>query len=322
MKKLKFGLIGCGDISQKRVAPAIRDFENCELVAVNRARYELAEAFAREFGAKRWYRTWQELLKDEEVEAVYVATPHDQHMEQTIAAAEAGKHVLCEKPMALNSRDCLPMIDACKNNGVKLGIAYYRHFYPSVNRINELIDSGELGKISTVQINASEWHEFEPDSPRYWVFRKGESGGGPMMGFGCHRIEVLLNILGPVKRTAGFIDNVIFDREVEDNSAAIFHFGRGAFGVLSISNSIFEPGDTLDVYGSKGSVHIPVLNRGNVIIKTEQGERSEEHPPHPILHFPLIEDFTDAVLKDREPAVDGKIGYEVQRLEDKIYTGS
>lgn len=322
MKKLKFGLIGCGDISQKRVAPAIRDLDNCELVAVNRARYELAEAFAREFGAKRWYRTWRELLKDEEVEAVYVATPHDQHMEQTIAAAEAGRHVLCEKPMALNARDCRPMIDACKSNGVKLGIAYYRHFYPSVNRIKEIIASGELGKISTVRINAFEWHEFESDSPQYWVFRKCESGGGPMMGFGCHRIEVLLNILGPVKRTAGFIDNVIFDREVEDNSAALFHFERGAFGVLCVSNSIFEPGDTLDVYGSKGSVHIPVLNRGSMVIKTEQGERSEEHPPHPNLHLPLIEDFAHAVLEDREPAVDGKIGYEVQRLEDEIYAGN
>ena len=82
MRKLKFGLIGCGDISQKRVAPAFRDLESCELIAVNRARYELAEAFAREFGARRWYRTWRELLADEEVAAVYVATPHDQHKEQ------------------------------------------------------------------------------------------------------------------------------------------------------------------------------------------------------------------------------------------------
>ena len=102
-----------------------------------------------------------------------------------------------------------------------------------------------------------------------------------MIDFVCHRIEVLLNILGPVKRTAGFIGNVIFDREVEDNSAALFHFERGAFGVLCVSNSIFEPGDTLDVYGSKGSIHIPVLNRGSMVIKTEEGERSEEHPPTP-----------------------------------------
>ena len=96
MKKLKYGLIGCGDIAQKRVAPAIRELENCELVAVNRARYELAETFAREFGAKRWHRTWKKLIDDSEVEAVYVATPHHQHREQTIACAEAGKHVLCE----------------------------------------------------------------------------------------------------------------------------------------------------------------------------------------------------------------------------------
>ena len=104
MNQLKYGLIGCGDISQKRVAPAIRDLENCELVAVNRAHYELAETFALEFGAKRWHRTWRELIEDDEVEAVYLATPHNQHMEQTIACAEAGKHVLCEKPMVPQRR--------------------------------------------------------------------------------------------------------------------------------------------------------------------------------------------------------------------------
>ncbi len=322
MRKLKFGLIGCGDISQKRVAPAFRDLESCELIAVNRARYELAEAFAREFGARRWYRTWRELLADEEVEAVYVATPHDQHMEQTIACAEAGKHVLCEKPMALSATDCRAMIDACRSNKVKLGIAYYRHFYPAVHRIEQLIAGGELGKISTVQINAFEWHELKASEPRYWVYRKDESGGGPMMGFGCHRIEVLLNILGPVKRAVGFVDNVVFEREVEDNSAALLHFESGALGVLCVSNSISEQGDTLDVYGSKGSVHVPVLNKGSMIIKTGQGERSEQHPPHANLHLPLVQDFADAVLSDREPAVDGETGYVVQRLEDEIYAGS
>ena len=322
MKKLKFGLIGCGDISQRRVAPAFRDLANCELVAVNRARYELAESFAREFGARRWYRTWRELIDDDEVEAVYVATPHDQHLEQTIACAEAGKHVLCEKPMALRAKDCRAMIDACASNNVKLGIAYYRHFYPAVNRIKELIAGGELGKVSTAQINAFEWNEMDPDDPRYWTYRKGESGGGPMMGFGCHRMEVLLNLLGPVKSTAGFIDNVVFDREVEDNSAALLHFECGALGVLCISNAIFESGDSVDVYGSKGSVHVAVLNRGGMIIKTIQGERREEHSPHPNLHLPLVEDFTDAVLADRKPAVDGEIGYQVQILEDKIYAGN
>jgi len=129
---MNWGLIGCGDISRKRVAPALRDSPLCELKAVSRAKAELAEAFAREFRAQRWFADWRELLEDHEIDAVYVATPVHLHAEQTIAAANAGKHVLCEKPMALTVAECDRMIDACRTNNVKLGVAYYRHFYPVV----------------------------------------------------------------------------------------------------------------------------------------------------------------------------------------------
>src|SRR5258706_14084785 len=135
MKQLRWGLIGCGDIAQKRVAPALRDLGACQLIAVNRAQSELGAAFAKEFGAQRWYLDWKKLLLDEEIDAVYIATPVHLHAEQTIAAAKAGKHVLCEKPMAMNVSECDQMIDACQSYNVKLGVAYYRHFYPVVDRI-------------------------------------------------------------------------------------------------------------------------------------------------------------------------------------------
>ena len=96
MKKLGWGLIGCGDIARKRIAPALRDLESCDFVGVSRGRAELAEAFAKEFGARKHFAEWRDLLADEEVQAVYLATPVDLHAAQTIAAAEAGKHVLCE----------------------------------------------------------------------------------------------------------------------------------------------------------------------------------------------------------------------------------
>ena len=154
MKQLGWGLIGCGDIAQKRVAPAIRDLASCELIAVNRAQSELAASFAKQFGARKWYLDWKKLLRDEEIDAVYIATPVHLHAAQTIAAAEAGKHVLCEKPMAMNVRECDQMMEACRSNKVKLGIAYYRHFYPVVERIKAIIKSGEIGTSVLAQINA------------------------------------------------------------------------------------------------------------------------------------------------------------------------
>ncbi|HEX2491865.1 MAG TPA: Gfo/Idh/MocA family oxidoreductase, partial [Blastocatellia bacterium] len=135
MNKLRWGLIGCGDISRKRVAPALQDIPDCEFIAVSRARVDLAEAFVNEFGAKRWYGDWRELIANDEIDAVYIATPVYLHAEQTLAAAEAGKHVLCEKPMAMNPDECEQMIAACRFEGVTLGVAYYRRFYPVIRRI-------------------------------------------------------------------------------------------------------------------------------------------------------------------------------------------
>src|SRR4249919_423257 len=133
MNKLAWGLIGCGDIARKRIAPALRDLENCDFVGVSRARVDLAESFAAEFGARKVYRAWTDLVIDDSIQAVYIATPVEVHAAQTIAAAEAGKHVLCEKPMAMNVAECDRMIAAARANEVKLGVAYYRHFYPVVS---------------------------------------------------------------------------------------------------------------------------------------------------------------------------------------------
>ncbi len=338
MSKLNWGLIGCGDIARKRVAPALRDLPNCELIAVNRARADRAEAFAREFGAGSWYGDWRELLADERVEAVYIATPVHLHAAQTIAAAEAGKHVLCEKPMALSVAECDRMVAACDAHGVRLGVAYYRHFYPVVERIKAIISSGEIGRPVVAQMNAFEWFDPEPSHPRRWLLDKAQSGGGPMFDFGCHRIELLVSLFGPVKSVNSLVGNVLFDREVEDTACALFAFqGRphaaltvthaarqfdldgGPHAALTVTHAARQPRDTLDIYGSEGSLHVAVLNEGNLKVVTRDGERVETHPPHPNLHQPLIDDFTRAVLDDRAPVVDGGVGREVARLVEEVY---
>jgi predicted dehydrogenase len=319
MKQLGWGLIGCGDIAQKRVAPALRDLAASELIAVNRAQSELAAAFAKQFGAKRWYLDWRKLLLDEEIDAVYLATPVHLHAQQTIAAAEAGKHVLCEKPMAMNVSECDQMIAACRSNKVKLGVAYYRHFYPVVERIKTIIKSGEIGIPVLAQINAFEQFNPAADEPRSWLLRKDLAGGGPMFDFGCHRIEVLTNILGPITEARGMTANVVFDREVEDTASALLRFERGACGILSVSHAAAEPKDSLHIFGTLGSIRVSILNEGKIRVIGKLGERYEAHPPDANWHAPLIEDFVKAVLTDREPAVGGETGRAVALIEEKIY---
>ena len=316
---MRWGLIGCGDIARKRIAPALRDSAQSELIAVSRRQSDLAETFAREFGAKRWYASWQDLLRDEEVSAVYIATPVNLHARQTIAAAAAGKHVLCEKPMAINLAECDAMIGACRANDVKLGIAYYRHFYPVIARVKEIIQSGELGIPVLAQINAFEQFNPGPDHPRVWLLNRSQSGGGPMFDFGCHRIEVLANIFGPIKRVKSMLANVSFTREVEDTATALFQFESGACATLSVTHAAREPQDSLDIYGDGGSIHVSALNQGALVISSSAGERLETLPPDQNLHAPLISDFVEAVTKQREPAVGGLTGRMVAEIEEQIY---
>jgi len=319
MDTVQWGLIGCGDIARKSVAPAMQNVDNSELVTVNRSDYSKAESFAKEFGAEKWTASWQELTRDSSINSVYVATPVYLHAEQTIAAAENGKHVLCEKPMALNKAECTKMIDACRANGVKLGIAYYRHLFSPVIRIKEIIDSGEIGKVVHIQANNFENFNLPAGAPRYWFLQKKLAGGGPMMDMGCHRIEIFTNLLGPVRETVSFLDNIVFKREVEDYAAAHFIFESGATGILVSAHAIQEPADTLDIFGSLGSIHVPVLDEGTITVTTASGSRTEKHPNHTNFHVPLIDDFVHAVLNKREPSVTGERGREITAILDTIY---
>lgn len=319
MAKLNWGLLGAGDIARKRIAPAFREIANCELAAVSRSRAELAEGFAAEFGIDRWYSDWHDLLADPDVDAVYIATPVHLHAEQSIAAAEAGKHILCEKPMAMNAAECDRIIAACNANNVKLGVAYYRRFYPVIERIRIALASGEIGKPVFAQINTFEYFNPGHDHPRRWFVEKARSGGGPMMDFGCHRLEVLTDLFGKVNRSVSIIANVEFDRDVEDTAAVLLHFELGTCASLVVTHAARESVDTLDIYGSEGSINVASLNSGVIKIKTAAGEHEESHPPAANFHVPLIEEFADAVLNGREPRVSGETGRLIAGLEDEIY---
>ena len=316
---VRWGLIGAGDIVRKRVALALRDGRGCELVAVSRARPDLVEAFAREVGARRSYPHWRDLVRDGEVQAVYVATPVHLHAEQTIAAAEAGKHVLCEKPMAMDVSECDRMIAACRTSGVTLGVAYYRRFYPAVLRVKQLVDAGAIGDPVFAQMIASEPFDPRPGAPRYWLVQRSQSGGGPMADFGCHRLEVLLHLLGPVRRVTSIVSTIALDREVEDTAAALLQFERGACAMVAVTNAAAGRQDTLEVFGTRGSIRLRSLNSGQIIVQIGGVDREELHPPAPNVHMPLVDDFIEAVRDGRAPAVDGSVGRAVAAIQDQIY---
>ena len=316
---VRWGLVGAGDIVRRRVGEALRESAGSTLAGVSRARADLVDSFAREIGAARAYPTWQELVADPDIDAVYVATPVRLHAQQTIAAAEAGKHVLCEKPMAMNVAECDQMIAACRRAGVALGIAYYRRFYPAVIRVKELLASGEIGTPVFAQMMAFEPFDPEPGEPRSWLLDRSESGGGPMADFGCHRLEVLLNLFGPVRHVSSIVSTVALRREVEDTAASLLQFERGSTAMVAVTHAAADRQDTFDLFGTKGSVRIASLNRGELAIRAEGRDRVELHPPPANLHQPLVDDFVDAVRTGRAPAVDGHAGRAVAAVQDAIY---
>ena len=319
MAVLKWGLIGAGDIATRRIAPALQGLSNCNLVSVSRSRSHLAEEFARQFSATKWFADWREQVMDSEIDAVYIATPVYLHARQTIAAAKAGKHVLCEKPMAMSTKECDDMIAACRANNVTLGLAYYRRFYPPVIRAKQIIASGEIGKVSVAQINAFEYFDPPADHPRHWLLEKAKSGGGPLMDFGCHRIEVLMNLFGEIKEAEGITSSSVLNRDVEDTAVGLLRFESGCCATITVTHASKEPRDTVEIYGTKGSIYIPVLNKGELTVVVGNETRSEAHPTASNTHRPLIDDFTRAVLEGREPAVDGETGRDVNRIIEHIY---
>jgi len=316
---IRWGLIGCGDIARKRVAPALRDSDASELYSVARARPELAADFAAEFGARKHHADWRDLLADPEIDAVYVATPVDLHAEQTIAAAAAGKHVLCEKPIAIRAADGEAMSRACESAGVKFGIAYYRRFYPAVRRIKELLTDGTIGEPVLVRIDAFEQFNPPPGGDRSWLIDPARSGGGPMMDFGSHRIELLLDWFGDPVDVTSYSDSVLLQRDAEDTSSVQMRFASGVRGAVTVSHAVFGFRDSLEVFGSRGSLQVPSLNGGDITIRTAEGERTEVLPPHANFHQPLVDDFVAAIRDDRSPTVGANCAVAVQRVLDKIY---
>jgi predicted dehydrogenase len=312
-------LVGAGDIAEKRVAPALVAATRSQLAAVSRRQAQLAEGFAQRFGARRWHADWRDLVHDDEIDAVYVAAPVQLHAPITIAAAEAGKHVLCEKPMALSVDECDRMIRRADASGVQLGIAYYRHLYPLVQRVKRLLADGAVGAPVIAQLEAFERFDPPPGHPRAWLLDPTVSGGGPMFDFGCHRVEVLLNLFGDVVDVRALRANAVFDRPVEDSAIAALRFSPGPLATVMVAQAAAEPRDTLDVFGSQGSIHVPRLNGPELRVVRGSEQTVEQHPLPDNVHLPLIQQFVDAVLDGGRPVVDGVAGRAVNRVLDAVY---
>jgi 1,5-anhydro-D-fructose reductase (1,5-anhydro-D-mannitol-forming) len=283
---LNWIVIGIGDIATRRVIPAIQAEPRGLLYGL----VTRDPAKAAPYNTRVW-TTLDEALLDPGVEAVYVATPVFLHAPQTIQSLRAGKHVLCEKPMAMNEDEARSMVQTAEESGRILGVAYYRRTYPKLRRAKQLLEAGVIGKPVLAELTSHGWFD-EGEGQRSWLIDPAKAGGGPLYDIASHRIDVLNFLFGEPQRVSAHLSNAVHHYAVEDNATVMIEYAGGVRGIVDVRWHSKVKRDECRIRGTEGEMDLSPLNGPEFIYP---GGR-ESIPPHANLHYPMIENFVDAVL--------------------------
>ena len=303
-----WGVIGIGNIVRSTIAPAMVAEPECDLVAGVSREHSRAEAFASEFGARFAYTDYDEMLSNEEVEAVLIATPNVLHAEQVVAAARAGKHVLCDKPLAINVADARTALQACADAGVKLGVNFHNRHLPWVKDVSRIIADGIIGEVQVVQLQVA-------SGPRHysnWRADPDVAGLGSVHNVGVHGLDFLRVILhsDPVEVMAMF-DEAPGSGAVEMMALIQLRFGNGTMVQYNANERLRDPLNDIVIYGAEGRIVGRSFTRsrsdGELAVLTESGETITRYPA-PEAHRLSLAAFTGAVLRDDEPNASGLDG--------------
>ncbi len=285
MATVRWVLVGIGDIARKRVIPAILSEPRSTLYGLVTRDLKKAKAYP---GVAAW-ATLDAALQDDAIDAVYIASPVALHAEQTIACLKAGKHVLCEKPVAMDFAQAEGMAAAQRETGRLLGISYYRRLYPKLIRAKQLIAAGAIGQPVLAEANCHGWLESEE---RGWLRDPALSGGGPLYDIASHRIDAMNFLFGRPLRATGLLSNAVHTMKVEDSATTLIEYANGLHGVVDVRWNSRVARDQFRVIGTEGEIVLDPLNGAELKI----AGRVEMLPPHTNVHYPLIANFVDAVL--------------------------
>jgi len=322
---IKWGIIGCGDVAEHKGGPALYNVEGSALFGVTDINLDKAEDFKKRHGAKKCYAAAEEMLDDKEIDAVYVATPVRFHCEYSIQSATAGKHVLCEKPFAMNADENKQMVEACRKNNVKLAAAYYRRFFAHIQKIKSLIVEGAIGDVVLAQSNYTGYYnpaKLYPQDADQWRTDRQMAGGGVVMNCGSHRIDLLVYLLGDVAEVSAFVDTLHCNYAVEDSSVIIMRFATDAQAVMNFNQNVRASTDEFAIYGTEGKIIATPLDSGKIMLHNASGIQEYHLPPTKITHFGLVQDFVQSIVAQREPISSGEEGLKASLVMDAAYKSS
>ncbi|MCD6336449.1 MAG: Gfo/Idh/MocA family oxidoreductase [Candidatus Latescibacteria bacterium] len=340
MKPLGVGIIGLRHLHPESYVPLFERIEETQLVAVAESDAGLLEAFERKTGAVGT-EDWRALIARDDVDLVVIFLPHRACPEAAIAAAEAGKHVLVEKPMAATSEGVRRMAEAARGNGVKLSAPYAWRYHPVTKTIRKLIEDRILGDIVACEGRCAAGR---PD--RYllgnspWIVEKFQSGGGPMHNLGVHWIDLFRYLLkDEVARVSGEVVQSHPEMDIEDHAFALLRFEKGAVASLDISYSVppaYPHGRDLyiEIRGTSGvlSWSPAWLGETDELLVCSDAEayrdaplrrmaiQSEKVPGYGgVMGLAFLRDFVRAIAEDRSPAVSPEDGIQALNVVEAIY---
>lgn len=338
MKKIKWGVIGCGGIADRRTIPGLVLADNAELVAVMDINMELAKKVGEKYNVSAVYDNIDDLLSNDEVEVVYIATPVFLHKEQSIAALKAGKHVLVEKPVGLTVAEGNEIAELAKSKNLKVSVGLMMRYHTYHQQIKELISSGKIGDIVSMRAQFTCWF---PESDKAWSQSKKMSGGGSLMDLGVHCIDLLL-YLSSLKAciVSGMCETMTFSYEVEDSASVLIKMENGAKAYVDVNFNIPDDASEsrLEFFGTRGSIIAngtmaqEEVGTVKVTESNQEGydamqERTELNSY--ILEGDLgnmytkeIEAFSDALLNNKTPVINIDEAIFVQKIIEAAYESS
>lgn len=294
-RTIRWGMIGCGAVTEVKSGPAFQKADHSELVAVMRRNKALAQDYAERHGVPRWYDQAADLIHDPDVDAIYIATPPAFHKPYTLMAAAAGKPVYVEKPMALNGPECDAMIQTCQAAGVPLFVAYYRRALPRFLKVREWLVSGAIGEIRLVtSLYLRPALAGEKRDPQHnWRIDPQLAGGGLLLDVGSHTLDLLDFLLGPVRSVQGQASSLGHLYPAEDTVTGLFTYESGVHGIASWCFAAAIAEDRNEIIGSQGKISFSTFGDDPLVLTTAQGSQTfaSKNPLH--IQLPLVQTIVD-----------------------------
>ena len=321
MESVNWGIIGCGDVTEIKSGPAFNKVKDSKLVAVMRRNAEKAKDYAERHKVPFWYSNADDLLNNEAINAIYIATPPSSHLEYALKAIKRNKNVYLEKPMALNANEAQQISEALKSSKSKLTIAHYRRQLPMFLKVKQLIDNVEIGEIrcADIQLLQPLKTDMITATEDNWRANKSISGGGYFHDLAPHQLDLLYYFLGDYNEAHGFAINQSKTYDADDVVNGIIQLKNGiqCRGLWAFNVNESSRKDELKIYGSLGEIKLSIFGNQIEITKNGTVELLKFNHPENIQH-PMIEATVNYFLGKQDNPCSAHEGLSIMEIIDKF----